>query len=82
MGYLDTYRAWRASAAVDEETKRELAAIENDPAEIEDRFYRSLSFGTAGLRGVLGVALVLAGLFLINGEPSSQHATVSRSAER
>lgn len=54
MGYLDTYRAWRASAAVDEETKRELAAIENDPAEIEDRFYRSLSFGTAGLRGVLG----------------------------
>lgn len=35
-----------------------------------------------GLRGVLGVALVLAGLFLINGEPSSQHATVSRSAER
>ena len=54
MGYLESYRAWRASPAVDAETKRELAAIAGDPAEIEDRFYRTLEFGTAGLRGVLG----------------------------
>ena len=54
MGYLESYRAWRASPAVDAETKRELAAIAGDPAEIEDRFYRTLEFGTAGLRGVIG----------------------------
>ena len=32
MGYLESYRAWRASPAVDAETKRELAAIAGDPA--------------------------------------------------
>ena len=54
MGYLETYRAWCASDAIDEATRSELRAIEQDPVEIEDRFYRSLEFGTAGLRGVLG----------------------------
>lgn len=54
MGYLETYRAWCASNAIDEATRSELRAIEQDPVEIEDRFYRSLEFGTAGLRGVLG----------------------------
>lgn len=38
----------------DEETRRELAGIAGDEAEIEDRFYRQLEFGTGGLRGVIG----------------------------
>lgn len=46
MGYLETYRAWCASDAIDEATRSELRAIEQDPVEIEDRFYRSLEFGT------------------------------------
>lgn len=54
MTALETYRAWRASPAVDAATKAELAAIENDRDEIEERFYRTLEFGTAGLRGILG----------------------------
>lgn len=54
MGYLDIYRAWCASPVIDEATRQELFSIESDPVEIEDRFYRSLEFGTAGLRGVLG----------------------------
>lgn len=33
----------------------ELEAIREDAAEIKDRFYRSLQFGTAGLRGVIGL---------------------------
>ena len=28
--------------------------MRNDPQEIEERFYRELEFGTAGLRGILG----------------------------
>ena len=54
MSAMETYRAWCASPAVDAATKAELAAIGNDPNEIEERFYRSLEFGTAGLRGILG----------------------------
>ena len=38
----------------DENTKAELAAIKDNQAEIEDRFYRQLEFGTGGLRGVIG----------------------------
>lgn len=38
----------------DADTKAELKKIEGDQAEIEDRFYRQLEFGTGGLRGVIG----------------------------
>ena len=39
----------------DEELKNELLSISKNDREIEDRFYKSLSFGTGGLRGELGV---------------------------
>ena len=40
----------------DEQTKSEVKALmENDPAGLEDAFYRNLEFGTGGLRGVMGV---------------------------
>ena len=41
-------------AIVDEETKKELSEIKDNEKEIEDRFYKELEFGTAGLRGVIG----------------------------
>ncbi|MBE7070077.1 MAG: phospho-sugar mutase [Ruminococcaceae bacterium] len=53
MGYMDEYELWKTDPFFDEATRAELAAL-NDPKEIEDRFYRDLEFGTAGLRGVLG----------------------------
>lgn len=54
MTYLESYQAWLDSDYVDEQTKSELLSIKDDDAEIEDRFYKSLQFGTAGLRGKLG----------------------------
>ena len=54
MDYLKEYRKWLESSDFDEETKKELQEIENDKKEIEDRFYKELEFGTAGLRGVIG----------------------------
>lgn len=40
----------------DEETKKQVKDLmENDPAGLEDAFYRNLEFGTGGLRGVMGV---------------------------
>ena len=54
MSYMETYKEWCTNPYFDENTKAELAAIKDNQAEIEDRFYRQLEFGTGGLRGVIG----------------------------
>ena len=54
MEYLEEYKKWCTSDVFDENTKKELLAIKDDNKEIEDRFYKELEFGTAGLRGVIG----------------------------
>ncbi|SMF67002.1 phosphoglucomutase [Paenibacillus uliginis N3/975] len=50
----DTVQRWLNDPYVDEETKQELRTFENDPQELEERFYRDLEFGTGGLRGIIG----------------------------
>ena len=54
MNYLEEYKKWCENPEFDEETKKELLSIKDDEKEIEDRFYKELEFGTAGLRGVIG----------------------------
>ena len=54
MDYKKTYTQWCTDPYFHEETRAELKAIASDEAEIEDRFYRQLEFGTGGLRGVIG----------------------------
>ncbi len=48
------YRRWMDQKLEDEALAKELREIEGQEAEISDRFYTDLEFGTAGLRGVLG----------------------------
>ena len=54
MSYREEYLKWTTDAYFDDATKEELKAISDNEKEIEDRFYRTLEFGTAGLRGVIG----------------------------
>jgi len=54
MDYKDRAAAWLADPAIDEATKEEIRTLEADAKELEDRFYRDLEFGTAGMRGVIG----------------------------
>ena len=54
MNYMEEYRRWCESEEFDEETKKELLEIKDNKEEIEDRFYKELEFGTAGLRGIIG----------------------------
>ncbi len=54
MDYRERYESWLDDPYFDEATKEELRAIEGDDSEIEERFYKDLEFGTAGLRGVMG----------------------------
>lgn len=46
---------WLNDPTIDDQTKEELRRLQNNPAELEDSFYRDLEFGTGGLRGVIGV---------------------------
>lgn len=54
MSYKEIYKEWLENPYFDEKTKDELKAIAGDEKEIEERFYRELDFGTAGLRGIIG----------------------------
>lgn len=54
MDYKSTYQEWLNNNYFDEETREELISLEGNDAEIEDRFYQNLKFGTAGLRGKIG----------------------------
>ena len=53
--YMEKYEEWLDNPVIDEESKKELLSIKENEAEIEDRFYTDLEFGTAGLRGVIGI---------------------------
>ena len=54
MGIMETYERWKREATADPDLIDELQRIDGQEAEISDRFYRELDFGTAGLRGVIG----------------------------
>lgn len=54
MGYKERYEQWKSQENLDDDLKIELDSL-NDEGDIEDRFYEFLSFGTAGMRGKLGV---------------------------
>lgn len=54
MNTTELYTQWLEKATADPDLQAELQAIAGQDEEIRDRFYRSLEFGTAGLRGVIG----------------------------
>ena len=57
MDYRAEYEKWLSADCLSESERDELISIKDNEAEIEDRFYTPLKFGTAGLRGVLGMGL-------------------------
>ncbi len=54
MGFMEEYKFWLEDDYFDAQTKAELLAIADNQAEIEERFYKELEFGTGGLRGIIG----------------------------
>lgn len=69
MTYMQAYEAWLNSPALQEAEKAELRGIAGDQREIESRFFSMLDFGTAGLRGVMGLGLYRMNRYVI------RHAT-------
>lgn len=54
MFFMTEYERWLNTKLDDPDLTEELKKIQNQPEEINDRFYRNLEFGTGGLRGVIG----------------------------
>ena len=54
MDIMKLYETWLEKATEDADLIAELESIKGDQREINERFYTSLKFGTAGLRGVIG----------------------------
>lgn len=54
MDYKNIYEEWISNEYYDQETREELLEIKGNEAEIKDRFYKELEFGTGGLRGIIG----------------------------
>lgn len=57
MDFLQQYEKWLGFDGLEKELRDELLAIKNDEKEIKERFYAPLSFGTAGLRGIIRAGL-------------------------
>ncbi|MFP3919865.1 phospho-sugar mutase [Lysinibacillus telephonicus] len=60
----ELYKEWRANN-LPRNLATELLSITEDEAAIEDRFYQYLSFGTAGMRGLLGAGTNRINIFTI-----------------
>ncbi|MCL2045837.1 MAG: phospho-sugar mutase [Oscillospiraceae bacterium] len=57
MDFREEYSKWISSSALSQDEKDELKTISDDDKEIESRFFSQLEFGTAGLRGIMGIGL-------------------------
>ena len=65
MNYFDEYKKWLDSSSIDAEDKAKLKEIENNESEIKEVFYQNLAFGTAGLRGVIGLGTNLMNKYVV-----------------
>lgn len=67
MNSLSLYSLWLNKATEDPDIQQELRSLDPDTcqAEIDDRFYRNLAFGTGGLRGVIGAGTNRMNIYVI-----------------
>lgn len=54
MEWSESYETWLNHPTLDSELKKELESYQDNKTLLEDSFYTSLEFGTAGMRGVIG----------------------------
>ena len=62
---IEKYNEWLTHATEDPDLIEELKSIEGKEEEINDRFYRELAFGTAGLRGVIGAGTNRMNIYIV-----------------
>ncbi len=80
MAYRENYNYWLENDYFDKETKDELRAI-SDESEIEDRFYKDLTFGTAGLRGKIGAGTNRMNKYTVSLASQGLAATIAKRGQ-
>jgi len=68
---MEQFNYWLNDPYFDDATKQELLAIRNDEKEVEDRFYQDLTFGTGGLRGVIGAGTNRMNIYVVRKDYQS-----------
>ncbi len=63
--FLDLLEVWVENAEQEEDIIKELKEIEKNEEEVKDRFYKDLTFGTAGMRGLLGAGTNRMNIFVV-----------------
>ena len=63
--YLDIYNAWKESSLLNDKEKAELNEINDNVKEIEYRFGKDLEFGTAGMRGIIGLGINMMNVYTV-----------------
>ncbi len=63
--YLDIYKNWLTNPILTDEQRKELSAISDDQKEIEYRFGKDLEFGTAGMRGFIGLGTNMMNVYTV-----------------
>ena len=64
MSYQEIYSRWRVSVK-EENLLKELESIQDDDAQIRERFISDLPFGTAGMRGIIGAGTMRMNRYVI-----------------
>ncbi len=81
MGYMENYTRWLESDVLSDADKAELKAISGDSKEIEERFYRELEFGTAGMRGIIGIGTNRINIYNVRQASQGVAAYVSKEGD-
>ncbi len=63
--YIDDYKSWLACSALEEKEVKELDSIADNEKEIEYRFGKELEFGTAGMRGFIGLGTNMMNVYVV-----------------
>lgn len=65
LDYKKEYERWKEADLPDFDLRRELDSLSGKDEEIKEHFGRSLEFGTAGIRGTLGVGTNRMNIFVV-----------------
>ena len=82
MKFEENYEKWSTSKLLKKGELEELTLIKDNKKEIEDRFYRELEFGTAGLRGKMGMGTNRMNRFVISRVSNALAKTIIESGKK
>ncbi|NTW72956.1 MAG: phospho-sugar mutase [Eubacteriaceae bacterium] len=80
--YEQKLQLWLKSDYVSETDKKELIDLQEDEKELDDRFYRNLEFGTAGLRGIMGMGTNRMNVYIVDMTTQGLASFISKYGQK